>query len=264
MRILSSLILVLFAALLTAADAPATPAASGNDGNSSNEQRGSRRFGRGGRMGMRGGRFMEQLKEKYPQEVAEIEKLRSSDPEGARTKMFELMRKANPEMTMRGGRRRDAIREVEPTAEQLAELKAKFPAEFAEYEKVKTSDPEKAKNLLRELLKKAYGEQIAENTKNLRDRSRRSVAMVKMELKRLYPERFSKIEKLAETDPDAAREEMRKLFKESNLRMMHGARELNYEYVDPKLNNQFNRPGMMNMRFPYGNRGNFNGMPWRR
>ena len=82
-----------------------------------------------------------------------------------------------------------------------------------------------------------------------------------MELKRRYPERFAEIEKLAEADPDAARAELRKLFIESNMRMPSGAGKLNYEYVDPKLQQQFNRPGMRN----WNNRQMMYGNPnWRR
>ena len=59
--------------------------------NNSNRSRGER-FRNGG--GRRGGNFFERIKKQYPKEAAEIEKLRESNPEQARTKMRELMRKA--------------------------------------------------------------------------------------------------------------------------------------------------------------------------
>lgn len=246
MKIFSAMFLLFISLLLTAADSPNSP--------------GDRRGGGGRRGGMRGGfRMLEQLKEKYPKEVAEIEKLQASSPEQARSKMFELMRKAGPEMGFGGfrGRRGERERNIDLTGEQLAELKAKFPKEFAEYEKLKESDPRKAEEKLRELAKKAFGEQIFNQSANLnlRDRSRRAVEHVRMELARRYPERYAAIKELERTNPDKARAELRKLFAESNMRMPLGARELNYQYIDPKLNNQFNRPGMMNMRqYPFGNR----------
>lgn len=255
-RMFMKRILCLISAMLLSAAMAAeenTPPAS--QGERSGERRGGER---GGRNGMRRGRFLEQLKEKYPAEVAEIEKLQQTDPAAARTKMFELMRKANPQMGRRG---MPSQEQMEPTAEQLEEIRKKFPAEFAEYEKLKQGNPEKAKNLLAELMKKTFNELPAVGNSNLRDRSRRSVAMVKMELKRRYPERFAEIEKLAETDPDAARTELRKLFIESNMRMPSGAGKLNYEYVDPRLQQQFNRPGMRN----WNNRQMMYGNPnWRR
>lgn len=239
MKIFSAVFLLLASLMLTAADAP--------------DNSGSQRGERSKRGGMRGNRMLEQLKAKYPKEVEEINKLQESSPEQARTKFFELMRKAGPEMGFRGGhggRRegRSGMRGVELTEAQTAELKSKYPAEFAEYEKLKESDPDKAREKLHEMAKKAFGEQQIAQDSIYRDRSRRAVAFVRMELKRLYPERYEEIMKLEKSDPDAARRELRKLFAESNIRIPHGARELNYQYVDPKLNNQFNRPGMMNMR----------------
>ncbi len=213
--------------------------------------------GRGGRMGRRGGNFMEQFKSKYPKEYAEIEKLRDSDPEKAREKMRELMRKAMADrgMTSRGHRN------IEPTEEQLKELKAKYPTEFAEYEKLKSSDPEKAKAQLQELMKKAFGEAV-NNEKFLRDRNRRATQHVMRELKVRYPEKMAKIEELQKTDPDTAREELRKLFSEAKLRMPGGHRELNYEYVPPQQQQQNGRPWGMNRGnnpFGGGRMGNWGG-----
>ena len=210
--------------------------------------------------GRRGGNFMEQMKNKYPKEYAEIEKLRDSDPEKARDKMRELMRKSMSESGMMPpGRGFAPPPAAEPTEEQLKELKAKYPEDIAEYEKLKKSDPEKAKEKLQQLMQKAFGENGAANDKFLRDRNRRANAFVINELKRRYPEKMQEIEKLQATDPDAAREELRKLFAESNLRMPGGQRELNYEYVPPQQQN--NRNWMMNRGgFPFGGGGMMG--PW--
>ena len=256
MKIFSAVFLLLASLMLTAADAP--------------DNSGSQRGERSKRSGMRGNRMLEQLKAKYPKEVEEITRLQESSPEQARTKFFELMRKAGPEMGFRGGfggrREGRGMRDIELSEAQIAELKNKFPKEFAEYEKLKESDPDKAREKLHALAKKAFGEQQIAQDSIYRDRSRRAVAFVRMELKRLYPERYEEIVKLEKSDPDAARRELRKLFAESNIRIPHGARELNYQYVDPKLNNQFNRPGMMNMRqnYPGGRMLGPGGNNWRR
>lgn len=219
----------------------------------SGEDRGRERS-RGGRgMGRRGGNFMEQFKSKYPKEYAEMEKLRESDPEKAREKMRDLMRKA---MADRGMMPRGP-RNIEPTEEQLKELKAKYPAEFAEYEKLHESDPEKAKAKLQDLMKKTFGEAVG-NEKFLRDSSRRATSHVMRELKERYPEKMAEIEKLQKTDPDTAREELRKLFSEAKIRMPRGHRELNYEYIPPQQMQNF-RNGMMNRNYPYGG-GRFGGM----
>ena len=153
---------------------------------------------------------------------------------------------------------------AEPTEEQLAVIKNKFPKEFAEYEKLKSSDPEKAQKLIVELMTKTFGAEAVYNPKNLRDRNRRAVSRVMMELKHRHPEKFAEIEKMQATDPDGARQELRKLFAESNMQMPGGMRELNYEYVDPKLKMQQQR-GMGGFGGgPFGGRmgGGFGGGFW--
>ena len=138
------------------------------------------------------------------------------------------------------------------SARQLAIIKGKFPKEFAEYEKLKSSEPEKAKKMLVELMKKTFGEEAVFNPKNLRDRNRRAVGRVMMELKRRHPEKFAEIEKMQAVDPDGARRELRKLFAESDMQMPGGMRELNYEYVDPKLKMQPQQRGGMGGFNPFG------------
>lgn len=232
-----------FLSLILAVCCLAAAAAGSSDKSSSDRERGR---SRGGRMGRRGGNFMEQFKSKYPKEYAEIEKLRDSDPEKAREKMRDLMRKA---MADRGMMPR-GHRNIEPTEEQLKELKAKYPTEFAEYEKLKSSDPEKAKEKLQDLMKKTFGEAV-NNEKFLRDRNRRATQHVMRELKERYPEKMAEIEELQKTDPDTAREELRKLFSEAKIRMPGGHRELNYEYIPPQQ--QQNNRNWQNRGFsPWG------------
>ena len=213
----------------------------------------SRFGGRGGMRsqgGRRGGNFMEQIKNKYPTEYAEIEKMRESNPEKARDLMRDLMFKNMSAMGMgRSGDRKE--RSAEPVGEQLEELKSKFPTEFAEYEKLKTTDAAKAAEKLKELMKKAFPENAVADTKNLRDRNRRAVGFVMRDLERRYPERMAAINKLQKTDPDAARKQLRELFSEAGISMPGGARELNYE--DVPANTQPNRNGMMpGGNFPFG------------
>ena len=236
-------------AMLTMCTLVATAAE--DSGSKSSSDRGRGRSGRMPGMGRRGGNFMEQIKSKYPKEYAEIEKLRESDPEQARSKMRDLMRKSMAENGMMPPGRGFGPPAAEPTEEQLKELKAKYPEDFAEYEKLKKSNPEKAKEKLQQLMQKAFGENAGADAKFLRDRHRRANAFVIKELKRRYPEKMQAIEKLQETDPDTAREELRKLFGEADLRMPGGQRELNYEYVPPQQQNS--RNWMMNRgSFPFG------------
>lgn len=236
-----------FAFLLTAVLSAAVIA---DEAPRSNSGRSGRR---GGMSGRRGGNFMEQIKKQYPKEFAEIEKLRESDPEKAQSKMREIMSKMRSQGFGGRGRFGRGGMAVEPTEEQLAVIKAKFPAEFAEYEKLKADDPGKARHMLAELMKKTFGEDVFANPKNLRDRNRRAVSRVMAELKRQHPEKFAEIEKMQAVDPDGARRELRKLFAQSEIRIPTGARELNYEYVDPKLQQQQQRGGMGGFN-PFGGR----------
>ncbi len=207
----------------TAATAPAPPAAS--------DERG------GGRSGRRGSQFLERLKSQYPNEVAEIEALRATDPEGAGNKMRELMSKAG---FSRGGMRGGfpGMPSQEPATESndaiLARLKEKFPEEFAAYEELKKTDPEKAALKLQELLDKA-GLKLSETEDSLqstlRDRNRHMVEWANRELKTRYPERYAALEKLREDDPDAARREFRKMVAEAGLEIDRTPGRLQYEYI---------------------------------
>lgn len=225
---------------------------------SGSEGRRSRRE-RGERMGSRRTQMLEDLKSKYPAEVAELEKLRTSDPEAARTKMRELMNKAGMSFPGRNRRPERMAPQINLTEEQIKEIKSKLPEEFAEYEKLKASAPEKASVKLMEMAQKVFGEQLF-NRKNLRDRQRRSTAWVKRELARRYPERYAEAEKLSSTDPDGARQLLRKLYKDAGLFVEPGAGELVYEYVDPKNNNNM-RNNMMQRNFPMWGGGRMMGPP---
>ena len=103
-------------------------------------------------------------------------------------------------------------------------------------------------------LMKTFGKEAVFNPKNLCDRNRRAVGRVMMELKRRHPEKFAEIEKMQAVDPDGARRELRKLFAESDMQMPGGMRELNYEYVDPKLKMQLQQRGGMGGFNPFGGR----------
>lgn len=207
----------------TAAAAPAPPAASDEHGS--------------GRSGRRGSQFLERLKSQYPNEVAEIEALRATDPEGAGTKMRELMSKAGfSRGGMRGGFPGMPSQEqaTESNDAILARLKEKFPEEFAAYEELRKTDPEKAALKLQELLDKA-GLKLSETEDSLqstlRDRNRHMVEWANRELKTRYPERYAALEKLREDDPDAARREFRKMVAEAGLEIDRTPGRLQYEYI---------------------------------
>ena len=210
-----------------AAEPSAPPAASA--GNTAQPPRDGERSGRR----MRGGaNFLERLKSQYPAEVAEIEKLRESDPEAAGVKMRELMSKAG--FGRRGHRGADtpASTPGEISESTLAKLKEKYPAEFAQYEELKKSDPEKAAAKLRELLEKAgLAQEAAASVSTLRDRTRRQVEEINRELQRRDPETYARLEALRESDPDAARREFRRMAGEAGLIRNGRTDRVQYEYV---------------------------------
>ena len=86
----------------------------------------------------------------------------------------------------RGGMMRERGRNgaLQPTPEQLEELKAKAPNEFAEYEKLKISNPERAAVLMEGMMASVLG--IYQ--KNLRDNRSSGIRAIKAELKKMYPE----------------------------------------------------------------------------
>lgn len=174
-----------------------------------------------------------QLKEKYPAEFAEIEKLNQSDRRAAFAKKRELAAKAGIEMP-KFGRRRDsktpeAKPEPDPAKEdKLAEwqkiekqLKEKYPTEFAEYEKLRETDREAALAKLKVLAEKekltlpAY--ELPEHKILTRDLARLAVERAEFLIKRSYPDEYNAMVKLRAEDPDAAREKFRELAKKAGL-----------------------------------------------
>lgn len=196
--------LTLFSAI-AADDTPAAP---------NNSERG-RRFRQGGEG--RGGMGMERrdpraeaeakIKEKFPTEYAEIEKLRAD----ADAKLKDLAVKAGIELP-------------KTYAEQLAELKAKFPKEMAEIEELQKTDRMAAFRKLRELAEKAGvtlgrpgmgGPGMGPGGAGREDADQpppRGNQMQQIrELRQKFPKEMAAIEELRKTDPAAARVKMREL-----------------------------------------------------
>ncbi len=171
----------------------------------------------GGERGERGGRSMDRrdpraeaeakLKEQFPAEYAEIEKIRAE----ADTKLQELAKKAGVELP-------------KTYAEQLAELKTKFPKEMAEIEELQKTDRMAAFGKLRELAERAgvtlgrggMGPGMGMGGAPGSDRGPavqppRSNPM--QELRRKFPKEMAEIDELRKTDGDAARKKMQELRK---------------------------------------------------
>lgn len=208
--------LTLFSAI-AADDAPAadTP---------SQDVSGGRREGRQGRgeRGERGGMDRRdpraeaeaQIKAKFPEEYAAIEKMRAE----ADAKLKELAKKAGVEIP-------------KTYAEQMAELKEKYPKEMAEIEELRKTDRMAAMRKMRELAEKAGiqlnfgrpggmgggpgmgmgpggpghegGEQAVAPRMNPMQQLR--------ELRRKFPKEMAAIEELRKTDPEAARVKIQEL-----------------------------------------------------
>jgi hypothetical protein len=172
----------------------------------------------------------EQLKEKFPEEYKELEKLDASDRRAAFQKRSELAKKAGIEMPEFGPRRNGGgdRRPDAAAAEQNAQeewrkaeeaVKEKFPAEFAEYEKLRESDAPAALAKFRELAEKA-GVKLPENQPKIigpRNIARLAVAFADRILQQRYPEEYAEIVTLREEDPDLARDKYRELFKRAGL-----------------------------------------------
>ncbi len=208
--------------------------------NSDSSRRGGR--SRGGR-GDFGGGFEQirerirqadaQIKEKFPEEYKELEKLDSSDRRAAYQKRIELARKAGIELPDfgrgRGDRRpggssssseaQDNLQEEWQKAEEA--IKAKFADEYAEIVKLRETDAAAALVKLRALAEKA-GVKLPEGEPAAKEVGVRNIARLAVEqanriLERRYPEEYAEIVKLRETDPDLARDKYRELFKRAGL-----------------------------------------------
>lgn len=180
------------------------------------------------------------LKEKFPAEYAEIEKLRQTDRRAAFEQKRELATKAGIEMPTFGSGRTTRNSE-QPTVElppsptptlpkddKLTEwqkletpLKEKYPLEFAEYEKLRQTDRPAALIKLKELADKEKltlpPEEGFKNKVLPRDLARLMVERAESILCQRYPEEYKEIEKTRGEDPDAAREKFRELAKKAGL-----------------------------------------------
>ena len=103
---------------------------------------------------------MAELKAKYPKEFAEYEELQKTDRRAAFAKLRELMEKNGEKMNF-PGRRENSTPPPPPRENQgrkMKELREKYPNEFAEIQKVRSTDPKKAREMTAELLKKLNNE----------------------------------------------------------------------------------------------------------
>ena len=218
-----------------------------------------------------------QLKEKFPAEYAEIEKMREVDRMGAMRKTMELAGKAGIEMPWGRGRMMRGPRgeaQMGAWAAFFASLKEKAPAEFAAIEKKMTADPRSAMAELKALAEK-HGLTMPEGplprmnapVQLNRNRNRIMVERANRILEDTRPEEYAKLEMLRETDDDAARAYFRQLVKEEGLT----ARQLLAEpirpvqsvsYSDKDIEEQY--PTSVSGNRPwggFGGRGGFGG-PW--
>ncbi|MBR2641835.1 MAG: hypothetical protein IKD46_01780 [Lentisphaeria bacterium] len=168
----------------------------------------------------------QQLKEKFPAEYAEIEKMRGSDRMMAMRKTMELANKAGIEMPWgrRGMMGRRMGQQMEVWQQFFADLKQKAPAELAEIEKKMAADPKSAMTELKALAEK-HGLKMPEGplprmnaqVSLNRNRNRIMVERANRILAQTRPEDYAELQKLRETDIHGARELFRKLAKEEGL-----------------------------------------------
>lgn len=171
---------------------------------------GKREWGNRGERGEHGGRggFMPQnkrfeaeqkLKEQFPAEFAEIQKLRDE----AEKKLQELAKKANIELPA----------PQKSMQERMAELKAKYPEEFARMEELRKTDPMAAFGIMRQLMEKERGGN-AENSANPEKAApERKVGNQLKELQKKYPKEMAEIRDLRRKDPKKAAEKVQELLK---------------------------------------------------
>ena len=166
---------------------------------------GNREFGRqGGRPGGRGFNMQrfnpraeaeKKLKEQFPAEFAEIEKLRAE----AEEKLKALAKKANIELP-------EAPKSME---ERMADLKKKYPKEMEEIEALRKTDPRASFMKLRELMMKENGGKMpgGENRPAMRDNPQK----ILRDAQKKYPEDWKEIQRIRRTDPAKARQMTRAL-----------------------------------------------------
>ena len=259
---LTAALLAVFSAVpFLASGAEASPAAPAEE---------QRRPSRGGMFADRE-RMAAQLKEKFPAEYAEIEKLRETDRRAAMMKTMELARKAGIEMPRPGGFRggMPMQQNSQETWQNLfTKLKEKDPAGVAEVEKLLASDPAKAMEKLKEIAAKA-GLQVPEGLptpgdirpESPRNRNRFMVERATRILKHTQPEKMAEVAKLQKTDPDAARELFRTLVKDAGLTTDELAaqdsrrrRVASFVFSDKELEAQYEQAAgsVQNQRPPWG------------
>ncbi len=236
-RFLTLVPAVLAAAMLaSAAENEAQENTAPGSGERSGRNFGSRRSGPGGMGGAMMESFrkaQEEIKAKLPAEYAEYEKLQSSDRRAAMSKFRELASKAGVELPMmgRGGNRRRDNGGADTQAAANAEwqkvfeqLKAKFPTEFAEIEKLLETDSAAALKKLQALAAKAEItlpevplEAARKRPVSIRNSNRLYIRRANRMLERLNPEAYAELEKLRSEDEDAAREKFRTMVKQAGI-----------------------------------------------
>lgn len=179
--------------------------------------------------------MQEQLKARYPAEYAEIERLSQTDRRAAFEKTRALAEKAGISLPSFGGSSRGprengslngaATDESKALAEWQkfeADIKSRFPLEYAEVEKLKVENPTAALAKLKELAVKANiavpeGVPPVQTTVLPRNVNRLTVALAAQIIEERYPAEYAAMLKLRETDPDAARNQFRALAKRAGL-----------------------------------------------
>lgn len=169
-----------------------------------------------------------QLKQKYPEKYQEIMKLAESNFQEAQEKLVQLAKTAKLELpterrfSPRGNFRRPqgpngmmpgrtnrpqgSFTRSNPRTEALEKIKAAYPAEFAQIEKMQADVETK----LQELAKKA----------NITLPDTPEVMMKKMQaVREKYKKEFEEIQQLWRTDPVLAREKMKDIFAKEGINM---------------------------------------------
>lgn len=146
------------------------------------------------------------LKEKYPKEFAEIDKLRNE----AETKLQALAKKAGVQLPLN----------PETMRKKMTEIRAKYPKEFEEIDKLRKTDPRAAREKMQEIYRKE-GIEFPAMPDRRHDRfganpnqpsPRRGNPMEKLQqIRAAYPAEMKKLDELRRNDPGRYREEMRKL-----------------------------------------------------
>lgn len=285
--ILTALVLTLGIMAQEQQSQPAENSDSGNSSRRNGRSRGSRGDFGGGSGGFEQMRERirqadAQIKEKFPEEYKELEKLDSTDRRAAYQKRVELARKAGIELPDFGrgrGDRRPGGSETQNNQQeewQKAEeaVKAKFPDEYAEIAKLRETDAAAALLKLRELAEKA-GVKLPEGEPPAKEVGVRNIARLAIEqanriLERRYPDEYAEIVKLRETDPDLARDKYRELFKRAGLSseelkkrvVAHAAGTRIVQVEAPQNSNNTGNANSSSNTSRRGNwtRGNFGGM----